>query len=273
MSGYNNLHGRNEHAYQPARVAIMNTRGHSQAIENTMQPTRVAVPNSLQPTMVADQQRRRYQPHITGYERSLTDYAVCRCATPNSHNDAYTPIATSERYDGIPRLSLSNTPLSWEEETHRKLDVLGRDRATLAEMETTWSRVYNAETTRLLEQQRRNGRWALERGLVVAGVPHDAIWHGSVNPKGCAVSPPPLSQGAVFVGAQGMWRPTGVPASQGQAARGRPTTMGLSWGASQYMPRDSPTQRQPAGRRPTTMGYPWGASHYNPPGPSTRGRR
>jgi hypothetical protein len=178
MSGHNNIHGRNEHAYRPTRVAVMNTRSQEQAIRNTMQPNRVGVQNSVQPTMVAGQQLHRYQPHITGYERSLTDYMVCRCAAPNSHGDAYIPIATSERYDGIPRLSLNNTPLSWEEETHRKLNVISRDHASISDMQTTWSRVYNDETTRLLERQRRNGRWALERGLVIAGVPHDAIWHG-----------------------------------------------------------------------------------------------
>lgn len=237
MSGHNNTYARSVNAYQPTMIAILNSRGQAQATANPIQPTRVAVPNSVQPTLIAGERQiatGRNQPHITIYTMFHTTYDVCRCSNPRSHGDAYSVSMSSERYEGIPRLSLNNNRLSWEEQMHRSLDSLNRDRASRAEIRSVWHLVFYAETVQQLQQKERNCEWSERRGTLRHGVPHDAICHtrGMRNPRRCIVLPKPGAErrmGVTFIGVQGGWRLV-----EDRPEEGRPTMAGRTWGASQY---------------------------------------
>jgi hypothetical protein len=192
----------------------------------------------LHPTIITTQQRSaalvRHQPHYTGYDRSLESYHVCRCANPRSHGDAYSHPASGERSDGIPRRDLTGRRMTGEEEDHRLLDALGKDYASRAELYSVRGQIYHPDTLRALNSKRRNADWARARGLTVRVLPHDAIWHGRVNPKGCRIDTDPASEGACYVGANGAYRPGPTASAQGTRLQGRSTTLGLSWGASQF---------------------------------------
>ena len=134
---------------------------------------------------------------------------------------------------------------------HRRLDVLGKDYANLDEIDSPqiWAQIYDAETTRALQQAYNNARWLEEAGAYVTrGIGHDAIWHGRVNPKGCYIFPPPETPDLVVVGAHGGYRPGPTASAQGTRLQGRATTMGLTWGASQ-IDRRGASSRGGRGRR------------------------
>jgi hypothetical protein len=248
--------------YQGTSIAIP---AHPASHRSQVQPTRTA-----QPPQSAS---RRNQPHLTGYDRELHTCFTCRCGNPTKHGDAWTPVRGKECYDGIPRRDTTGTRITWEEEMHRALDILGKDYASANEMESTIRQVYNADTARAMEKIIRNGEWAQRRGLCRTGLPHDAIWHGRTNPKGCDVLLPPEHPDAVFIGATGGYRPGPSASAQGTRLQGRSTTLGQSWGASEVNRRGSSTQNiQPQGRS-TTLGHFWGTSQVKRGGSSTHGRR
>jgi hypothetical protein len=251
--------------------------------------TRTAVPprnpaynNQVLPTRVVQQHQQqqperqpaanRNQPHFTGYDRLMHKTWVCRCASPNRHGDAYTPCKSSECYGGIPRRDLAGVRMSWEEHIHRQLDVLGKEHASHEEIRSTEAQVFHADTAQALEQLERNYQWALQRGIPIPwGIPHDAIWHRWVNPKHVIVIPPPETPGVVFLGPQGGYRPGPTASAQGTRLRGRATTLGMSWGASQMNNGDGSS----SGGRPTSMGQAWpgGAGQTDGEGYYSQGRR
>lgn len=200
-------------------------------------PTRIVISgrdplpprNTIQHTRVSGHQQstaRRNQPHNTRYDRSLTQKEVCRCANPSRHGDAYTIVGSLEQYDGIPRRDRSGTRMTWEEEMHRSLDVLGKDRATKDEIKTSWSRVYDDTTFRALELQHRE----ILSYPTIGQVPHDAIWHGAFNPGRCSVGLRPEHPDDMWVGAQGMYRPGPTVSAQGTRLEGRHTVFsGRAW--------------------------------------------
>jgi hypothetical protein len=123
------------------------------------------------------------------------------------------------------------------------------------ELKTGSPQIYNAKTVQALEQQRRNVRWAADLIRIITGLPHNAIWHGRVNPKRCYVCPAPDTPRVVYLGAHGVHRPRGSEpprSSQGsslaggvaQQIGGRPMVMGLSWGASQQNNQDVSSRRR-----------------------------
>ena len=184
---------------------------------DVFQRTRIVVPerrppppgNQIQPTRVAEAQQtttRRHQPHYTGYSRDLERGFLCRCADPVSHGDAFSLSQSGEQYQGIAHRDPNGRRMSWGEEIHRILDALGKDYASLEEAHSTHvsRQVYNAETVQALQQERNNARWLRESGEHVrTSLPHDAIWHGRVNPRRCSVLPPPETPGLLVVGAHG----------------------------------------------------------------------
>jgi hypothetical protein len=223
----------------------MNRRNESRISQSSYRATNIAgndgftsTSPQLHPTIITTQRQStapvRHQPHYTGYDRSVEIYYLCRCANPSSHGDAYSEIASSERYDGIPRLDLAGRRMTCEEEEHRLLDAVGKDRANREELESVRSQVYHPDTARALDNKDCNVEWALARGYTRRGLAHDAVWHGRVNPKGCDVCPDPASEGAAFVGANGAYRPGPTASTQGTRLQGRSTTLGYSWGASQF---------------------------------------
>ncbi|KAH7082730.1 hypothetical protein BKA63DRAFT_137029 [Paraphoma chrysanthemicola] len=123
--------------------------------------------------------------------------------------------------------------MSWDEEIHRKLDILGKDNATKEELDTTSDRVYHPDTLRAHNARGRNQDWALARGLTIKGLPHDVMWHGWHNPLNIYVLPPPETPDLAVISAQGGYRPGPTASAQGTRLQGRPTTLGLTWGASQ----------------------------------------
>jgi hypothetical protein len=222
----------------------MDRRNESQTDRSSYQGTMIAAHDCYassrdqsQPTRLTQQQEPiasgRRQPHATSYDRFIARLFVCRCASPMSHGDAYTEIASRERYDGIPRRDTTGRRMTWEEEMHRLLDAVGKDYASRDELPHIYTQVYQADTARMLHQKDRNFQWALERGVGKRFIPHDVIWHGSVNPTGCRIGPRPEQEGEVFVSANGGYRPGPSASAQGTRLQGRCTTLGYTWGASQ----------------------------------------
>jgi hypothetical protein len=123
--------------------------------------------------------------------------------------------------------------MTWEVAAHRILNALGKDSAYSDEQERVWPQVFNKETVRLLQREKWNGDWSLRRGLCRMGIDHDAIWHGQVNPKRIEILPPPETPGLVMIGPHGGYRPGPTESVNGTRLQGRPTTLGLTWGASQ----------------------------------------
>jgi hypothetical protein len=161
-----NMYGRNESENDRAKY----------------QGTRIALPNrnasSASQTQPQQSGNRMNRPHFTGYDRSLEVNLVCGCPNPARHGNAWSPRATSgESYDGIPRRDTTDTRLTWEEYTHRALNILEKDHASMEEIAGATRQIFNADTTRRLGRKGRNAKWAMERGLVGAsGIDRDAIW-------------------------------------------------------------------------------------------------
>jgi hypothetical protein len=182
---------------------------------------RIALPNrnasSASQTQPQQSGNRRNHPHSTGYNRSLEVNFVCRCPNHARHGDAWSPRATSgESYDGIPRRDTTDTRITWEESTHRALDILGKDYASMEEIADATRQIFDADTTRKLGRKERNAKWAMERGLVGAsGIDHDAIWVGRINPKGCMILSAPDDPDVVFIGSDGGYRPGPTASAQG----------------------------------------------------------
>jgi hypothetical protein len=115
-------------------------------------------------------------------------------------------------------LDLQSQELDWQEEMHRRLDVLGKDFATGPELHTTNSQVLHPDSVRALENQGQTLRRMRNGAGVKNVIPHDAIWYGPVNPKGCLVAPrPEQCHGMYFAGANGGWDPV-----TGRSIRGTP---------------------------------------------------
>jgi hypothetical protein len=243
-----NISERDPASYQGTRVAVLDRNA---SYRNQVLPTRAALPQqSTGP---------RHLPHVTGYDRQLSISFLCRCANPTRHGDAWSPgRSTGECYSGIPPRDTTGTRLTWEEGMHRSFDILGKDYARDEEVESTEKHIFSSETLRLLEKQAQNSKWAHERGLAQRFIPHDAIWYGRTNPKGCYIGPAPEDPDAVFIGAHGGYRPGPTASAQGTRLQGRSTTLGHTWGASQVNRSDSSSTQQQG--RSTTMDHSWGAS-------------
>ncbi|KAH7093562.1 hypothetical protein FB567DRAFT_176170 [Paraphoma chrysanthemicola] len=195
--------------------------------------------NPVQPTIVAQQGQQRskpvrHQPHITGYNRRLEGRKVCRCTHPASHGDAFSHTSSLEQYVGYPVLGLDGQRMSWDEEMHRKLDALGKDYATEEELETTSDRVYHPDTLRADSARGRNNNWALARGLTIKGLPHDVVWHGRRNPLNVLIHPPPETPNLAVISNHGGYMPGPTAFAQGTRLPSLQTTLGLTWGASQF---------------------------------------
>jgi hypothetical protein len=216
-------------------------------------PGRDAPPpgREIQPTRVVQQQQpspMRNQPHNVGYNQAVDNLGVCRCAHPASHNGAFTPIRNHQAYDGISRRDRNGTRINWEEEAHKSLDALGKDRATEEEIRSVWAQVYDAETVRALEAKHHNMIWSRRRGISRKGIPHDVTWHGRRNPLICRILRAPEDPHAVFVGPQGGYRPGPTASATGTRLEGRATMLGHTWGASQ-LDRSEPSSRGGRSRR------------------------
>jgi hypothetical protein len=258
----------------------MYERNTSERDSTIHQGTRVAVPyrhassrSQVPPTKAAQPQEApdtRHLPHFTGYHRILYTVFLCRCRHPARHGDAWSPRRGGECYDGIPRRDTTSTRITWEEKTHRIFDILGKDFAGKEELEMAERQVYHADTLRALDQQDRNSNWAEARGLAKRFIPHDAIWHGQSNPKGCRIGCAPEDPNAVFVGANGGYRPGPTASAQGTRLQGRSTTLGHTWGASQVNRTGSSSTQQQG--RSTTMGRSWEESQVDRGTSYTHGR-
>jgi hypothetical protein len=256
-----NTSERNPASYQGTRIAVPDRNA---SYRNQVPPTRAAQPEQST--------RTRHLPHFTGYDQTLEESGfVCRCGNPTRHGDAWSPTRGGECYDGIPRRDITGARITWDEKTHRTLDVIGRDYAVDEEIQMAERQVYDADTLRGLDKVERNGKWAKERGLVRMFIPHDAIWHGQTNPKGCRIGLAPEDPNAVSIGAHGGYRPGPTASAQGTRLQGRSTTLGHTWGASQVNRSGSNSAQQQG--RSTTMGHSWGASQVDRGSSYTHGRR
>jgi len=178
-------------------------------------------------------QRRQTRVHYTGYDRNLTDSQFCRCAQPETHGDAYShpEVNNHAQYDGIHILDLQGQEIPKEEYLQRCMDILGKDFVNSKyEIRAVRAQVMHPDSIRATDGQRETARRAAKTGEVRVGLPHDLIWHGPVNPKGCHIHPPPEQCEHNFIGASGSWDPVTGRAVNGLTMIGRDA----DWGQRGY---------------------------------------
>ena len=174
-------------------------------------------------------QRRQTRVHYTGYDRNFSDSKFCRCAQPETHGDVYShaEVDNHAQYDGIRILDLQGQEIQREEYIQRCMDILGKDFVNSKyELRTVRAQVMHPDNIRAMDGQRETARRAAEIGEVRNGLPHDVIWYGPVNPKGCHIHPPPEQCDRSFIGASGSWDPRTGRAVNGPLLTGRESDWG-----------------------------------------------
>lgn len=205
-------------------------------------------PGNPQLAVVPQQQvgnRRQTRVHYTNYDRDLIDSQICRCATPENHGDAYSypDVNNHAQYDGIRILDLQGREIQNDEYFQRCLDILRKDFVNSgSQTKAVRAQVLHPDTIQVLHDQRetlrraekggqvRDASGAVLKGVEKAGLPHDVIWYGPVNPKDCRILPPPEQCEGTFIGASRGWNPV-----TGRAVNGPPMTgREAYWGQRGY---------------------------------------
>ena len=76
----------------------------------------------------------------------LEEKTLCRCASPVSNGDAYTPFDWATDYFRVTHLELAGNPITWVDAAHQLLDVAGTGKASMEDLYLIFNEVFHSST-------------------------------------------------------------------------------------------------------------------------------